>query len=215
MRLWPIWGKKGVPPGSPRSGPEALVDMRAAGFSSPLRPKSSSKLQSRFVTLPASQNRGQKLNTNFFFSNFSGTVGISRQNHGISHPKSLISLVSRDIPNFSAPTRARGRPPPHRKISRPKSLGLGSFFFPDRSVPRINLGRPRDTQFKGQNVHSRGCPAKILHVYWFFSYPAGEAVSGLQPAMSLPTREDRGKNSRQTGKCPLNHVLELFFPFFG
>ena len=78
-----------------------------------------------------SLTRERKLNTNFFFSNFSGTSGISRQNPGISRPKSLISLVSRDIPNFSAPTPSRGRPPPHPKISGPKSLGLGSFFLPD------------------------------------------------------------------------------------
>ena len=75
--------------------------------------------------------RERKLNTNFFFSNFSGNSGISRQNPGISRPKSLISLVSRDVSNFLAPTRSRGRPPPHPKISGPKSLGLGSFFFPD------------------------------------------------------------------------------------
>ena len=67
----------------------------------------------------------------FFFSNFSGAPGISRQNPGISRPKSLISQVSRDASNFLAPTRSRGRPPPHRKISGPKSLGLGSFFVPE------------------------------------------------------------------------------------
>ena len=32
-------------------------------------------------------NRKRKLNTKFFFSNFSGTSGISRQNPGISHQK--------------------------------------------------------------------------------------------------------------------------------
>ena len=61
--------------------------------------------------------RERKFNTNCFFSNFSGTAGISRQNPGISRQKSLISLVSRDIPNFLAPTRSRGRPLPKRKIS--------------------------------------------------------------------------------------------------
>ena len=76
-----------------------------------------------------SENRERELNTNYFFSNFSGTSRISRQNPGISRQKSLISLVSRDISNFSAPTLSRGRPPPHRRISGPKSLGLGSFFF--------------------------------------------------------------------------------------
>ena len=71
-------------------------------------------------------NRERKFNTNFFFSNFSGTSGISRQNPGISRQKSLVSLVSRDIPNFSAPTPSRGTPPPHPEKSRQKSLGLGS-----------------------------------------------------------------------------------------
>ena len=47
--------------------------------------------------------RGLELNTNFSFSSFSGTSGISRQNPGISRQWSLISLVSRDIPNFWAP----------------------------------------------------------------------------------------------------------------
>ena len=73
------------------------------------------------------------MNPNFFFSNFSGAAGTSQHNPGISRKKSLISLVSRDIPNFLAPTPSRGRPPPQRKISGPKSLGLGSFFFPDFS----------------------------------------------------------------------------------
>ena len=75
-----------------------------------------------------SKNRGRELNTNLFFSNFSGTPGTSRQNPGISRPKVWFPCVSRDIPNFLAPTRSRGRPPPHRKISGTKSLGLGSFF---------------------------------------------------------------------------------------
>ena len=72
--------------------------------------------------------RGRELNPNIFFSNFSGASGISRQNPGISRQKSLIPWVSRDIPNFLAPTPSRGRPPPHQKISGLKSLGLGSFF---------------------------------------------------------------------------------------
>ena len=75
--------------------------------------------------------RGRKLNANYFFSNFSGTAGISQQNPGISRQNSLISPVSRDIPNFLAPTHSRGGPPPHPKVSGPKSLGLGSFFFRD------------------------------------------------------------------------------------
>ena len=70
------------------------------------------------------ESRGQKLNPNLFFSNFSGASGISRQNPGISRQKSLIPWVSRDISNFLAPTPSRGRPPPHPKISGPKSLGV-------------------------------------------------------------------------------------------
>ena len=66
------------------------------------------------------KNWGQKLNTTFFCSNFSGAAGISRQNPGISRQKSLISLVSRDIPNFLPPTPACGRPLPHRKRSDQK-----------------------------------------------------------------------------------------------
>ena len=64
--------------------------------------------------------------------------GISRQNPGISRPKSLISLVLRDVSNFLAPTPSRGRPLPHRKISGLKSLDLGSFFVPEKCP---NLGR--------------------------------------------------------------------------
>ena len=73
----------------------------------------------------------QNWTRNIFFSNFSGASGISQQNPGISRQKSLIPWVSRDIPNFLAPTPSRGRPPPHQKISGLKSLGLGSFFVPD------------------------------------------------------------------------------------
>ena len=36
------------------------------------------------------------------------------------------------MPNFLAPTPSRGIRPPHRKISRPKSLSLCSFFFPEQ-----------------------------------------------------------------------------------
>ena len=82
--------------------------------------------------------RERKLNTSFFFSSISGTSRISRQNPWISRQKSLVSVVSRDIPNFSAPTPSRGRPPPHPKISGPKSLGLGSFFLPDPFASRNN-----------------------------------------------------------------------------
>ena len=83
------------------------------------------------MSKPRKWTRGQKLNPNIFFSNFSGASEISWQNPGISRQKSLIPWVSRDIPNFLAPTPSRGRPPPHQKISGLKSFGLGSFFVPD------------------------------------------------------------------------------------
>ena len=87
------------------------------------------KLHSRSYDNPT---RGQKLSTDLFFSNFSGTAGISRQNPGISRPESLVCLVSRDILDFLATTPSCGRSPPHRKISGPKNFGLCSFFLPDR-----------------------------------------------------------------------------------
>ena len=72
--------------------------------------------------------------SNFRFARITPlSAGMSEKNPGISRQKSLISLVSRDIPNFLAPTPSCGRPPPHRKISRLKSLlGLCSFFVPDK-----------------------------------------------------------------------------------
>ena len=52
--------------------------------------------------------------------------GISPQNPGISHQKSLIFLVSRDIPNFLAPTR--GRPPTPPENIRTQKFGFVLFF---------------------------------------------------------------------------------------
>ena len=101
--------------------------------------------------------RERKLNTNFFFSNFSGAAGISRQNPGISRQKSLISLVSRHISNFLAPTRSRGRPLPHWKISGPKSLGLGSFFFPDLFKPCNLCGQLQRCQMPDIENSRKGC----------------------------------------------------------
>ena len=84
-----------------------------------------------FFSISLANFTERKLNPKLFFSNFSGTAGISQQNPGISRQKSLISLVSRGIPNFLAPTPSCGRPLPHWKISGLKSLGLGSFFVPE------------------------------------------------------------------------------------
>ena len=66
----------------------------------------------------------------FFFSNFSGASRISRQNPGISRPKSLIPCVSRDIPNFFGPhTPSCGRPPPHQKIILTQKFRFVFFFL--------------------------------------------------------------------------------------
>ena len=96
-------------------------------------PKSQNTPKHGVYTIFLENFRERKLNPNFFFSNFSGAPGISRRNPGMSRQKNLISLVSRGIPNFLAPTPSCGRPLPHRKISGLKSLGLGSFFVPETS----------------------------------------------------------------------------------
>ena len=90
------------------------------------------------------ENRGREFYTNLCFSNFSGTPGISRQNPGKCRQKVWFPWVSKDIPTplhvedphpftwkTPTPSRALQDPPPHPKISGPKSLGLSSFFFPD------------------------------------------------------------------------------------
>ena len=124
----------------------------------------------------------------YFFSNFSGTSGISRQNPGISRPKSLISLVSRDVSNFLAPTRSRGRPPPHPKISGPKSLGLGSFFLPDFS-PLLSRARKKGFSFFflwGDPVQNR--PQNQA--------PAGCLFSTRKSRSGVPERGDFGARGR-------------------
>ena len=92
-------------------------------------------------------NTERESNTNLFFSNFSGISGISRQNPGISREKVWFPWVSKDLPNFLAPTPSRGRPPRDPKISGPKGLGLGSFFFPEQreislciSIQKLQIG---------------------------------------------------------------------------
>ena len=74
-------------------------------------------------------SKGRELNTNFFFSNFSGTPGISRQNPGISRQKSLISLVSRDILNFLAPPLRVEDPYPTGKYPDSKVWVCALFSF--------------------------------------------------------------------------------------
>ena len=79
------------------------------------------------------KNRGHKIEPKHFFSQtFRALPGYPGKIPGYPAKKSLIPWVSRDIPNFLAPTPSRGRPPPHQKISGLKSLGLGSFFVPEK-----------------------------------------------------------------------------------
>ena len=129
-----------------------------------------SKANILFLLSSRRKFRERKLNTNLFFSNFSGTSGISRQNPGISRQKSLVSLVSIDIPNFLAPTQARGRPPPHRKISGPKSLGLGSFFVPENCFQNVSQKFKRIRRFlkfvyrRPPDYSSNLCPPRIFAI---------------------------------------------------
>ena len=76
----------------------------------------------------ANQVRERKLNPNFFFLNFSGTPGISRQNPGISHQKSLISLVSRGIPNCLAPHPFVWKTPTPPEDIRAQKFRFGFVF---------------------------------------------------------------------------------------
>ena len=109
-------------------------------------------------------SRGRESNPNIFFSNFSGASRISRQNPGISRQKSLIPWVSRDIPNFLAPTPSRGRPPPHQKICGLKSLGLRSFFVPEKSLEENwKKGKDPHPQDKSQHLDfTKEPPAALL-----------------------------------------------------
>ena len=69
---------------------------------------------------------------NLFFSNFSGTSGISPQNPGISCKKVWFPWFRGTyghIPNFSAPTPSRGIPPP--KDIWTKKFGFGFLFLSD------------------------------------------------------------------------------------
>ena len=120
----------------------------------------------RAQVLTCDFNRGPKLNTKDFFSNFSGTAGISQQNPGVSQQKSLISLILRDILNFLAPTPSRGRPPPHPKISGPESLGLGSF-----SSLIWGANKKTHKEKNAQTKSSRDCPGILGGILFmrFFS----------------------------------------------
>ena len=74
----------------------------------------------------------------FFSQTFWPPPGYPAKNPRMSRQKVWFPWASKDLPSFLAPTPSRGRPPPHPKISGPKSLGLGSFFLPDYRM--ISLG---------------------------------------------------------------------------
>ena len=93
--------------------------------------------------------RGQKLNTSFFFSNFSCTSGITRQNPGISRQRVCFPWVLRDIPNFLA--RSAGPPPLHMEEPpmctppediRTRKFGFVLFLLPHSSFTIAIAGRP-------------------------------------------------------------------------
>ena len=79
-----------------------------------------------------SKVREPKLNPNFFSQTFRALPGYPGKIPGYPAKKVWFPWISRGIPNFLAPTPSCGRPLPHQKISGLKSLGLGSFFVPEK-----------------------------------------------------------------------------------
>ena len=94
-------------------------------------------------------SRERKLNTNFFFSNFSGTPGMSRQNPRISRQKVWLPWVSKNIPNFLAPTLHVEAPHPTRRFPDQKvwvwvpfaSLNIASMIR-SAQLPHYPLSHP-------------------------------------------------------------------------
>ena len=81
--------------------------------------------------------RERELNTNLFFSNFSGAPGISQQNLGISRQKVWFPWVSKDIPKFLAPIPSCGNPHPTRKYPDQKVwvwVSFSSLTYPQLSI---------------------------------------------------------------------------------
>ena len=138
---------------------------------------------------------------------FSTGGSFGQQNPEISRQKSLISLVLRDIPNFLAPTPSRGRPPPHPKISGPKSLGLGSFFLPQLSSSLNASTAKSGCLGRGE---ASGCPPAVCpqntaaSICTFltvgFLYGAGAetlifvtGTSGKYPKIFLPRQKNQSQ----------------------
>ena len=106
--------------------------------------------------------RGQNLNANFFSQTFRAVPGYPGEITGYPAQKVWFPCVSRDIPNFLAPTRSRGRPPPHQKISGPKTLCLCSFL---RGPVAILFIISRDTCSDSIGKLFRACFCGVSHNY--------------------------------------------------
>ena len=110
-----------------------------------------------------SRPSGQKLNTNFLFSNFSGDFGISRPKFRDLPPKKF------GFPAFEGHTWAFWPPPDHVFDPHPtkgypnkKCLGLGSFFLPQKiqnHVPCSFAPKYKNHVLGGAQRKNRSVPA--------------------------------------------------------
>ena len=107
----------------------------------------------------------------FFSQTFRAPPGCPGKIPGYLAKKRLVSLVSRDIPNFSAPTPSRGRPPPHPKISGQK-FRFGFLFWSKNRTGENRTGEPRPSTRGPCRRHLRG----------MFR---GESLKGNQPSWVL------------------------------
>ena len=113
----------------------------------------------------------------------------------------------REVSNFLAPTRSRGRPLPHWKISGPKSLGLGSFFLPElrKGVSAPGLSEPR--------VFSRPLRASRETLRWR-ARPSGKVSRACPKFFFAPGRpHEWPRGVRRSDIQPENFLLGLAFFF--
>ena len=103
---------------------------------------------------------------------------LSVRNPGISCQKVWFSWFRGTYRTFWPPPHSCGRPPLHRKISAPKSLGLCSFFFPESwelgaILTELNSNaRPTETgtvkgdckEIWGESTYSQSCALKFAEV---------------------------------------------------
>ena len=108
----------------------------------------------------------------FFSHTFRAPLGYAGKKPGISRPKVWFPWVLKDTPNVLAPTRSRGRQPPHQKIYGPKSLGSGGANFipphpwkyPSRGGGRIQEGGLIKFLLRGvRNIHP---PLPLKNAFW-------------------------------------------------